>query len=50
MNRRKSVIGRSIWFLSSRFDTEALAKWFDIGEFSPLCTVWDPFVIQDESV
>ena len=37
-------------FFSSRLDTEALAKWFDIGVFSPLCTVWNAFVIQNESV
>ena len=49
MNRRKGVIGRSVWPLSSRLDTEALAMGFDVRVFDPFCTVWNDFVIQDES-
>ena len=49
MNRRKSVKGCSVWFLSGRFDTKLLAEWFDVRIFNPFCTVWNVFVIQDES-
>ena len=45
MNRRKGVIGRSVWPLSSRLDTEALAMGFDVRVFDPFCTVWNDFVI-----
>ena len=50
MNRRKSVKGRSVWFFTSRLDTKALAEWFDVRVFNPLCTVRNGFVIQDVSV
>ena len=49
MYRRKSVKRRSVWLFPSRFDTKALAMWFNVRVLNPFCTVWNAFVIQDES-
>ena len=49
MNCRKSVKRRSVWPFPSRLDTKALAMCFDVRVFNPFCTVWNAFVIQDES-
>ena len=50
MNRRKGIKGRSVWLFPSRLDTKVLAMRFDVGVFNPFCTIWNSFVIQDESV
>ena len=49
MNGRKSIIGCSVWPFPGGFDTKALAMWFDVRVFDPFCTVWNAFVVQDES-